>query len=88
MIILSKANLVDEGIDLDQIKNSIREDSIMIGKNITDEFRPIINQLQDFHDKIQQAFLHLLDFFIIFILFYNRIIQPPSQTFAKPSLTN
>ena len=60
MIILSKANLVDEEIDLGKIKNSIRGDSIVIGKSIRNDFRPIVNQLQDFHDKIQEVFLNKL----------------------------
>jgi len=55
MIILSKANLVDEGIDLDEIKNSLRRDSIVIGRSIRDDFRPIVNQLQEFYDKIQEV---------------------------------
>ena len=55
MIILSKANLVDEGIDLDEIKNSVGEDSIVVGKSTRDDFRPIINQLQRGHETIQEV---------------------------------
>ena len=56
MIILSKANLVDEGTDLDEIKNLIREDSIVVGMSIRDDFGPVVNQLQQFLDKIQKVF--------------------------------
>ena len=55
MIILSKANLVDERIDLDEIKNSIRENSIVIGKSISNDFRPIVQKLKEFHEKIQKV---------------------------------
>jgi len=56
MIILSKANLVDEGIDLDQIKNSIRGDSIVVGEDNGDGFSKLLENLQWNHDKIQEVF--------------------------------
>ena len=42
MIILSKANLVDEGIDLYQIKNSIGGGSIVVGENNGNEFLELL----------------------------------------------
>ena len=64
MIVLSKANLVDEGIDLDEIKNSIRRDSILVGRSIRGDFRPCVDQLQAFHDRIQEVFNNHLNLFI------------------------
>ena len=57
MIILSKANLVDEGIDLDEIKNLVREDSIVVGEDNGDDFSKLLEDLQEKHDKIQKVFL-------------------------------
>jgi len=68
MIILSKANLVDEGIDLDEIKNSIREDSIVVGENIGDGFSKLLENLQEKQEKIQKVFNLLISIFI-FIYF-------------------
>jgi len=65
MIILSKANLVDEGIDLDEIKNSIRKYLIVVG---ADDFRPIVKQLQWKHDEIQEVFKLISFIFSLFIL--------------------
>jgi len=84
MIILSKANLVDEGIDLDEIKKSIRRDSIVVGEDNGDGFSNLFEDLQKNHDEIQRVFLQIFKFSFLF----NRIIQPPSLTFARPSLTN
>jgi len=67
MIVLSKANLVDEGTDLDQIKNSIGSDSIVIGKSIRDDFRPFVQQLQEFHYKIQKVLTINVQFYLLFI---------------------
>ena len=86
MIILSKANLVDEGIDLDEIKNSIKEDSIVVGGDNEDGFSELLEDLQKKHKRIQRVFNKLLIMLILNI--FNRIIQPPSPTFVKPSLTN
>jgi len=55
MIILSKANLVDEGIDLDEIKNSTREDSIVVGEDNGDGFSKLLENLQEKRDKIQEV---------------------------------
>ena len=55
MIILSKGNLVDKGIDLDEIKNSIREDSIVVGEDNGDEFSELLENLHKKHDIIQKV---------------------------------
>jgi len=55
LIILSKANLVDEGIDLDQIKNSIRRDSIVVGEDNEDGFSKLLRDLQEKHKWIQEV---------------------------------
>ena len=55
MIILSKANLVDKGINLDQIKNSIGRDSIVVGEDNGDEFSKLLENLQKKNNKIQQV---------------------------------
>jgi len=57
LIILSKANLVDEGIDLDEIKNSVRRDSIVVGEDNEDGFSKLLEDLQEKHDKIQEVLL-------------------------------
>ena len=85
MIILSKANLVDEGIDLVQIKNSIRRDLIVVGEDDEDGFSKLLEDLQEKHHEIHQV---LFIFTSIPSFFFNSIIQPPSPTFVKPSLTN
>ena len=54
MIILSKANLVNEGIDLDEIKNLIREDSFVVGADNEDEFS-VLENLQKMNDKIKNS---------------------------------
>ena len=84
MIILSKANLVDEEIDLGKIKNSIRRLSIVVGEDNGIGYLKLLKDLRQEHDKIQKVFLSIF----LFLTFFNRIIQPPSPTFAKPSLTN
>ena len=56
MVILSKANLVDEGIDLDEIKNSVRGDSIVVGEDNGYLFSKLLEKLQEKHDKIQKVF--------------------------------
>jgi len=55
MIIFSKANLVDESIDLDEIKNSIRRDLIVVGEDDEDGFSKLLEDLQKNHDTIQQV---------------------------------
>jgi len=55
LIILSKANLVDEGIDLDEIKNSIRRDSIVLGEDNGFKFSQLLEDLQEKHERIQQV---------------------------------
>ena len=75
--------LVDEGIDLNEIKNSIGKDSIVVGEDNEDGFSKLLGRLQWKHEWIQQVFIQLILFISI-----NRIIQPPSPTFVKPSLTN
>jgi len=55
VIILSKANLVDEGIDLDEINNSIREGSIVLGEDNGDGFSKLLENLQEKHDEIQEV---------------------------------
>ena len=57
MIILSKANLVDEGIDLNEIKNSIRRDSIVVGEDNGEEFTEMLENLREKHDGIQWVLL-------------------------------
>jgi len=84
MIILSKANLVDEGIDLDEIKNLIRKEPIVVGENNGRGFSTMFEDLRWNHDIIQTVYN--IDF-QFHHLFYS-IIQPPSLIFAKPSLTN
>ena len=56
MVVLSKANLVDEGIDLDEIKISIRKNSIVVGEDNEDGFSKLLGNLQKKHDKIQEVF--------------------------------
>ena len=55
MIILSKANLVDERIDLNQFKNSLREDSIVVGENNGDKFSKLLEDIQLKNDEIQKV---------------------------------
>ena len=66
MISLSKANLVDDRIDLDQIENSIRRDSIVVGENNGDGFLTLLEDLQEKHDWIQKVFGPLISNFIMF----------------------
>jgi len=54
-VILSKVNLVDEGIYLDEIKNSIGGDSIVVGENNGDGFSKLLENLQEKHDGIQKV---------------------------------
>jgi len=58
MVILSKANLVDEGIDLNFIKNLIGIDSIVVGasrvgEDNEDGFSKLLRNLQEKHERIQ-----------------------------------
>ena len=88
MVILSKANLVDEGTDTSM-------DQLIADLNLQDlEVFPISNQTKNevkeleeilifCHEKIQEVF-----YLIYLFLFIIRIIQPPSPTFVKQSLTN
>ena len=59
MIILSKANLVDEGIDLDEIKKSIR-DSIVVGEDNEDGFSEFLEYLHFNNDEIQEVLILLI----------------------------
>ena len=73
IIILSKANLVDDGINLDEIKNSIREDSIfkvsiVVGENNEDGFSKLLENLQENHETIQQVFIFFSPLYNIFLL--------------------
>ena len=67
MIILSKANLVDEGIDLDDIKNEIRRNSIVVGEDNGDKFSKLLEDLQWKHQRIQKV--------LIVLLFYLKTIR-------------
>jgi len=60
MVILSKANLVDEGIDLDEIKNSIGGDSVVVGEDNEDGYSKLMGDLQENHDKIRKVLNHVL----------------------------
>ena len=86
MIILSKANLVDEGIDLDEIKNSIKRDSIVMGENNGDGFSNLLGDLQEKHKTIKQVSIIFTTIWHNHL--FHRIIQQPSPTFVKPSLIN
>ena len=86
MAILSKANLVDEGIDLDEIKNLIRRDPIVVGENNGIGFSKLLEDLQGRHDEIQKVLLIFSPIRHHYI--FHSSIQPPSPTFVNPSLTN
>jgi len=77
MIILSKANLVDEGIDLDEIKNSIRRDSIVVGEDNGYKFSKMLEDLQEKHDIIQRVFLIDFDFIITYFIVISN--HPPQH---------
>jgi len=55
MIILSKANLVDKGLDLDEIKNSIGRNAIVVGEDNGDGYLKLLKDLQKKHDEIQEV---------------------------------
>ena len=77
MIILSKANLVDEGIDLDEIKNLIGENSIVVGEDNGNEFLKLLENLQKNHDEIQKVYT--LDFFFFIIIYFIETSNHPPQ---------
>jgi len=92
MIILSKANLVDKGTDLDQLiaDLNLRDLEIFPMNNQTKKGVKELEEILIYcHEKIREVFNNLLitPYLFLFCLL-RRIIQPPSPTFAKPSLTN